>query len=246
MVVVGIFVLASPVIVHYDVNYTAEQSYVWLGLCNVTDLFPGELLVYADGVGIEDGDWVSGVLDPDTHEVDQDYYIVEEAGVSFNITWNFTWVEYTCPEHFHWTGRYEAPANRYFDWYAWNWTDSTWVYVGTGSPDVVASAVDGEEILDSGCTTDFINIDTLQIIMKMDTENSGQNGEIYTDQIFLHTFTDAYVIDNKIVNCSRDQFNTTYDYSGETLPDNDNLLFGILLVFLGLFSLAVGAISVRE
>ena len=45
LLVVGVLVLASPVVAYHDVSYTAEQSYVWEGICNVTDLFPTILSV---------------------------------------------------------------------------------------------------------------------------------------------------------------------------------------------------------
>jgi len=42
LLVAGVIILASPLVVHQEVNYTSEQSYVWEGYCNVTDLFYNE------------------------------------------------------------------------------------------------------------------------------------------------------------------------------------------------------------
>jgi len=227
-------------------NASYENSYVWEGYCNVTDLFPETLIAYADGVNIEDGTYTSGTL-LDTHEIDGDYYVVKENGASFNITWNFTWSEYECPEHFHWTGRYDAPANREFDWYSWNWTSSAWMYVGTGSPDVVASGADSSELLDSGCTTDFLNPITNQIRMKMDTENSGTGQYyLYTDLILLDTESEtSYAISNKILNCTRDQYNTTREYGAcykETTGFNLSQMIAVVLILIGLGTM-LGVVS---
>ena len=223
-------------------NYSSENSYVWDGYCNVTDLFPQELIAYADGVNIEDGTYTSGTLNPGTRTVDQSYYVVKENGLNFNITWNFTWYTYICPEHFHWVGRYEAPANRRFDWYAYNWTASDWDYVGTGSPDVVASGSDAEEVLIEGCTTDFINATNNQIRMKMVTENSGTGDYyIWTDLILVDTeSTTVFAESTQVLNCTRDQYNTTYTYgpcATETIGFAFSEMMAVLLLLVGIGTL---------
>jgi len=43
-----------------------------------------------------------------------------------------------------------------------------------------------------------------------------------------------------------DSINITTEYNTQPLADNDNLFFGILLIFVGLFCMAVGAVSAQE
>lgn len=220
------------------VNATYEDSNVWDGYCNVTDLLPKELYAYADGVNIEDGTYIAGTLDPGTRIIDQSYYQVQENGANFNITWNFSWVATDCPEHFHWVGRYQGPANRKFDWYAYNWTASDWDYVGTGSPDVTASASDVSELLNEGCTPDYIHDTDQQIRMKMVTANSAAGAYyIYTDYIVVDTeSTTEWEYRNEIVNCTRDDITINYTYGPcgtETMDFNFSQMIAIMMMLAG-------------
>ncbi len=187
-----------------------ENSYVWDGYCNVTDLFPAILSVYPNAVSIEDGTYVSGALNPDIREIDQDYYIIEENGANFNITWNFTWIAYECPEHLHWTGRYSAPSNREFTWYVYNWTADEFQMTPHNS--VGASTIDQSFQYGQACQIDFVEIGTHNMMLKMVSSNSASNGVMYTDMIVIDTETDSYAEETRIINCTRDQYNTTYSY----------------------------------
>jgi len=43
-----------------------------------------------------------------------------------------------------------------------------------------------------------------------------------------------------------DNYITTYEYTQTALDDNENMMVGLLLVFMGLFGLVTGALSTRE
>lgn len=244
LLVVGVLVLASPLIANYDVNYTAENSYVWDGYCNVTDLFPSYQEVYPDAVSTESGVYVSGALE-DVEVRDQTYLVYADAvGAGFNITWNFSWIKSSCPEHMHWVGRYEGKQNSYFEWWVFNWTSDAWQFSNNTVVDEASS--DAEYQYGQKCNPDFINDNTTQLRLKMVTYNQGSSDEIYTDKLLIHSESIGYAVSNKIIECTRDQYNTTYIYSGESLPANDNLIFGVMLTLVGLLCLVAGALSGKE
>jgi len=246
LLVAGVLIFASPLVVEYNTNFTSESSQVWEAHCNVTDLFPVVYTTYSDGVNVEQGTIVAGDITR-TYYINMNYLQVKENGAAFNITWNFTNPIGTCPEHLHWVGRYQGVSNRGFDWYAYNWTSYTWIYVGTGSPDVVASAGDVSETLSEGCTPDFINATTNQIRIKMRAINAATSAYyIYTDMIRLDTeYSDTYSLQNQIVNCTHDSYNTTMTYDGVELEDNNNLILGTIIAFLGLLCLGIGAVTLK-
>jgi len=235
----GIMLGLSPLVYPIGTISTVSEYDAY---CNVTDLFPEMLTDYADAVSTEEGTYVSGTL-ANTHSIDQQYLVYQENGANFNVTYNFSWYEYECPEHLHWTGRYDAPANREFDWYTYNWTHDVWTYVGDGTP-VSSSASDQSIELSEDCTTDFINVIGNTILIKQVSSNSAvSNYKLYTDAIYLDTESVvSYAQDTRVVNCTVSD-KTLLD-SNSNLDEDFNLMISLFLIMLGLGTFLYGVITV--
>lgn len=245
LLVVGVMILASPLVVHYNTNYTSEQSYVWDGYCNVTDLFPTEYDAFLQEYTIEDGTYIAGTA-ASTYYRDSSYLQIQENGAAFNVTLNFTTTAALCPTDMDFVGRYQGPANRQFEWYAYNWTDGT--YVNLGFAAVSSSAGDQELSYSCPSSNSYLDPASRNMSLKMVTTNSAAGAYyIYIDKVLLYAIdTGVYSEQTQLVNCTRDNYNVTYWYDGEELDPNNNMIIGILIALLGLLCLVVGTLSFRD
>ena len=217
-------------------NFTFEDSYVWDGYCNVTDLFPTIYTSYVQGYLVDDGTHVAGNI-ASTYYRDSNYLQVEENGANFNITFNFTSPTGSCPTYMRWVGRYQGPANRYFEWYVLNWTSGSYESLGFAQVDSTA----GDQTLTYSCPTaasDYINSSTGEIELRMVTANSANNGDIYTDEFILfdNTTTTDYSVQTQVVECERDNYNTTWQWGPcyhHTLGFNWTQAVAIVLMLMG-------------
>ena len=245
LIVVGVMILASPLVVHYNVNYTAEQSYVWNGYCNVTDLFLTEYNAYVVNYSMENGVLTAGNI-ASTYFKDGNYLQIKENGAGFNITYNFTAPVAACPTHMRFSGRYQGPANRQFEWWAYNWTSASFVNLGFAA--VASSSSDATFTYACPISSTFQNTETGEILIKMVTTNAAAGAYyIYTDEllVYVDSLTD-YSVQTQLVACTRDNYNITYWYDGEELDPNNNMIIGVLIALLGLLCLVVGTLSFRD
>jgi len=193
-------------------NESAESSYVWDGYCNVSGLFPEEQLLCSKSADIVDGVFVSGGIS-DTCTENDVYHVVEENGTHFNITYWFLNTGSTYPDKLYFNGRYDAPApQREFIIIAYNWTSGAWdslggPYKGSGGTDIS---------VEIACPdfSDYINATNDYIQIKLVMKGSVTPGvySMYVDWLELSGATGRYVESIQLINCTRDQYNTTYTY----------------------------------
>ena len=238
MIVTGLFVaMDNGLEVQSDcMNASYENSYVWEGYCNVTDLFPTEFITNPTTYSLENGVLTAGTI-ANVYTHDGTYLQIKENGAGFNITFNFTVPVVQCPTNMKFVGRYQGPANRYFTWYVYNWTSGA--FQNTGLADVTASSSDA--VYEYGCpaSSDYFDIDTRQLLMKMVTTNAAAGAYyIYTDELQLSSISpDSYSVQTRTIDCTRDQYNTTYDYGAcyaNSMDFGYSEMLGIILMLLGL------------
>lgn len=64
--------------------------------------------------------------------------------------------------------------------------------------------------------------------------------------LFYNATIDEYEMQNQIVNCTRNMYNTTYYYQGIPLEENNNLILGLVLSMFGLLAMTTGIVTMRR
>ena len=243
LLVIGVLVLASPVVANYDINLTSEDSSYWEDRCL------RNLTLAAHAYCATDGDYynstlVSGSAD-DTCDLGGTQWILDEDGQMAAVL-NFTTLDGTLFELLL-DGHYVGPTSHNMYAWMWNWTSGNWVYMGTPVISPEGATTEYMWGITGAQSLDFRNVTDARVMFQHGINGGAFNHLFYMDRVnLLESEDDEGVVVEQYVNCTKDLVIVDYTYSGEELPANDNLIFGVMLALVGLLCLAAGAVGSKE
>lgn len=242
-----------PMVPVSQLSEVVEDSQVWDGYCEVTDLFPSRNDFYAADVSCMDCQNTVGIVN-NTWVKDGVYWATEENGAGFNATFNFTIETLSCLDHLHWTGRYDGRRNTGLKYYVYNWSSGAYVPLTSNYMDVLRSGTDSNYIV-SGCHEDYLNDTTGEVHFRFAGVNVHGGDAMYFDYLKMDNEAPGYSVSTQIVNCSRDNVTKTYVYGnyssgyeefGRSMDGVATVLMWLTILILVVFLLRVLISVVRS
>ena len=247
LIITGLFIAADTSGIEVQtyggcMNGSYENSYVWSDYCNVSTLVNTSVghNHLAANVITTDYASISGTVS-DTYTVNGVYYDVEEwSSGRFNITYNFSSLN-AAVHTLNFTGRYEGNPAHYASCLVLNWVTNAYEY---------CDADPTNDFTDSA--TDYVkqwNVSSPQYYSASSAlggsvsiriwhgPNPAVNHHMLTDYISLEEPMYEFILTPNIIDCTRDQYNTTYTYGScynETLGFNFSQAIAIMLMLVGI------------